>query len=93
VTLHCVCGTEVCGADDLFFWAEDGVLHARCRKTHCRLEKTLTLERVKDKVVVKFSKMFTDYNMLHMGRDLMEKDLEELRRQLARQVLEKAGSG
>jgi hypothetical protein len=49
VTLHCVCGTEVWGAEDLFFWAVDGLLHARCRKPHCRLAKTLTVERVKDR--------------------------------------------
>jgi hypothetical protein len=77
VTLHCVCGTEVWGADDLSFWAVDGLLHARCRKPHCRLAKTLTVERVKDRAVIRFSKMFTDYNMLFMGRDLLEKSLED----------------
>jgi hypothetical protein len=91
VTLHCVCGTEVWGADDLFFWAADGLLHARCRKPHCRLAKTLTVERVKDRAVIRFSKMFTDYNMLFMGRDLLEKSLEELGRRIARQLPELNG--
>jgi hypothetical protein len=66
-------------------------LHARCRKPHCRLAKTLTVERVKDRAVIRFSKMFTDYNMLFMGRDLLEKSLEELGRRIARQLPELNG--
>jgi hypothetical protein len=41
--------------------------------------------------VIKFSKMFTDYNMLFMGRDLLEKSLEELGRRIARQLPELNG--
>lgn len=91
MTLRCVCGTEVCGADDLFFWAVDGLLHARCRKPYCRLTQTLTIEKAKDQAIIKYSKMFTDYNMLFMGRDLLEKSLEELGRRIAEQLPELNG--
>lgn len=91
VTLRCICGAEIRGVEDLFFWAGDGLLQARCRKPHCRLAKTLTVERVKDRAVIRFSKMFTDYNMLFMGRDLLEKSLEELGRRIARQLPELNG--
>ena len=73
--LRCICGAEIRGVEDLFFWAGDGLLQTRCRKPNCRLAKTLTVERVKDRAVIRFSKMFTDYNMLFMGRDLLEKSL------------------
>ena len=80
MTLHCVCGAEVWGTDDLFFWTVDGLIHGRCRKTHCRLEKILTISRERSRTAVKFSKMFADYNMLFMGRDEVERRLRELGR-------------
>ncbi|MEM1937473.1 MAG: hypothetical protein QXX49_05910 [Candidatus Caldarchaeum sp.] len=81
--LRCVCGAEVENVDDLTFVKDgEGVVKARCRNEFCRLEEVFSLKLSDKRAEIRFSKMFSTYNLLFMGSDLLEKRLELLSRRV-----------
>ncbi|MEM1943615.1 MAG: hypothetical protein QXO30_00315 [Candidatus Caldarchaeum sp.] len=81
--LRCVCGAEVENVDDLTFAKDgDGVVKARCRNEFCRLGEVLSIKLSDNRAEVRFSAMFSTYNLLFMGSDLLEKRLELLSRRV-----------
>lgn len=89
-SVRCVCGNKVIDIDDLMF-SEAGfeTLVFRCGNEFCGLGKIAEVTIFEKKVYVKFSPMFSDYNLILMGRDDMQKSL----RRLACKIIEGLGVG
>ncbi|MEM1946321.1 MAG: hypothetical protein QXH12_01175 [Candidatus Caldarchaeum sp.] len=85
--LRCVCGTEINYVDDLeFSQSSNGVVRARCRNRFCRLEEVVEVVMRDKAAEVKFSCMFSDYNLLFMGSDMLEKSLKDFGSKMVRML-------
>ncbi|MEM4353189.1 MAG: hypothetical protein QW470_00360 [Candidatus Caldarchaeum sp.] len=90
--LRCVCGNEIKEADDLEFSnVADGVFKARCKNRFCRLEEVLEIFLTDKKAEVRFSAMFSDYNLLTMGSDVLEKRLKDFGNRIVERVAGRKG--
>lgn len=61
----------------------------RCANEFCGLEKIVEVSISRKRVELKFSPMFSDYNLLFMGRDALEESLKRL----GERALENLGVG
>ncbi|MEM2236896.1 MAG: hypothetical protein QXR26_01305 [Candidatus Caldarchaeum sp.] len=85
--LTCVCGNEIRDVDDLeFSHVADGVVKARCKNRFCKLEEVLEMFVSDKKAEVRFSAMFSDYNLLTMGSDVLEKRLKDFGNRIVERV-------
>ncbi len=86
--LRCVCGAEVKDVDELLLSHEQPfIVKARCRNSFCKLAEVFRIV-VSDKAAeVRFSAMFSDYNILTMGSDVLEKRLDELARNVIKKII------
>ncbi|MDJ0272720.1 MAG: hypothetical protein QXN23_06365 [Candidatus Caldarchaeum sp.] len=77
--LRCVCGAVVEGLDDLRVADEaNGLIRLRCGNGYCELEEVCTVSVSGENADVRFSRMFSEYNLLFMGRDELTKKLRRL---------------
>ena len=77
--LRCVCGAAVEGLDDLRVADEvDGLIRLRCRNSYCELEEVCAVSVSEGVADVRFSRMFSEFNLLFMGRDELTKKLRRL---------------
>lgn len=67
------------GAGDLLFVKDvGGDLRARCKNSFCRLEELFAVVLSDKMAEVRFSPMFSSFNLLFMGSDALEERLEKL---------------
>ncbi|GBC68761.1 hypothetical protein HRbin01_00446 [archaeon HR01] len=79
VELECVCGTPIRTSKDLeYVTSEDGSRLVRCRNRICHLDFVAVVESYGRSITIGFSPMFSDWNLLHMGKDRLEKMLEKI---------------
>lgn len=77
--LRCVCGAAVEGLEDLRVVDEPGgLVRLRCRSGYCELKEVCTISVSGENADVMFSRMFSEFNLLFMGRDELEKELRVL---------------
>lgn len=75
MTLQCVCGWLIRGRADLR--AVDGEVF-RCQNRACVLDEICRVVSGDRGYMVGFSPMFSDWNLLRMGRDKLERELENI---------------
>jgi len=76
--------------DDLRFdKLSDGVFKARCRNDYCGLEEILSITARRGKAEIMFSAMFSDFNLLFLGSDILEEVLKSFGEKVVEAVLGK----
>lgn len=86
--LRCVCGWEIDGVKDLkISWDRDQrVAILRCRKESCKLEEIGRIIIEEKEVKVIFAPMFSDWNLILMGRDRQAALLKKLGKSLVKEL-------
>jgi len=88
--LQCICGWPIRGAHDLRrAGVEAGKTILRCGNNLCLLEELCRVSYEGGRYMVGFSPMFSDWNLIMMGRDRLERKLERL----GRMIVETFGGG
>ncbi|MEM0440829.1 MAG: hypothetical protein QXF45_04675 [Candidatus Caldarchaeum sp.] len=86
--VKCVCGRVVDDVNDIrLLEVSDSVKVYGCNNGFCVLDKLLEIRSYEDMVELRFLPMFSDYNLLMMGRDAMEKRLQSLGKKLLTRLL------
>ncbi|MEM4495571.1 MAG: hypothetical protein QXE96_07250 [Candidatus Caldarchaeum sp.] len=55
-----------------------GLVRLRCRSGYCELKEVCTVSVSGENADVRFSRMFSEFNLLFMGRDELKKELRAL---------------
>ncbi|MCX8202137.1 MAG: hypothetical protein N3H84_08580 [Candidatus Caldarchaeum sp.] len=87
--VRCVCGSVVNEMHNLRLSKSNDVDVFRCANEFCGLEKIIEVSISRKGAELKFSPMFSDYNLLFMGRDALEESLKKL----GERALENLGVG
>ncbi|MDJ0269641.1 MAG: hypothetical protein NXY59_03655 [Aigarchaeota archaeon] len=87
--LSCVCGSKIDSADDLKKVEEnEGEIVFRCRNNSaCRLEEVCRIRPAEGDFEVLYSPMFSDWNLLHLGRERLLSELRRLAYKIVKETI------
>ena len=92
VELQCICGWPIRGPQDLrIAGGGENETIFRCVNSICNLEELCRVSREGGRYLVGFSPMFSDWNLIRMGRDRLEKELEKMGAMIVESIAGKVG--